>query len=180
MDFIVELPPSEGFTIIFVIVDRLSKMAHFVPLKGTPSAAETASSFVKEVVRLHGIPINITSDRGVQFTCRFWKSLCEVLGIKLCLSSAYHPQTNGQTERTNQTLEQYLRCFSSFAQDDWTSLLPLAEFAYNNSIHSSIKKTLFFANYGFHLSFLPDVPQESSVPAVQDHLEFWKVSFFQE
>lgn len=150
MDFIVESPPSKGFTTIFVIVDLLSKMAHFVPLKGTPSATETASSFIREGVCLHCIPVNITSDCGVQFTSRFWK----FLGIKHCLSSAYHPQTNGQTERRNQTLEQYLLCFSSFAQDDWASLLPLAEFAYNNSIHSAIKH-LSLQTTGFtHPSFL--------------------------
>lgn len=139
MDFIVELPPLKGFTTIFVIVDRLSKMAHFMPLKGTPSSTETTSAFIREVVCLHDIPSNITSDRGVQFTFRFWKALCEDLGIEHSLSSAYQPQTNGQTERTNQTPEQNLRCFSSFGQDDWASLLPLAEFAYNNSVHSAIK-----------------------------------------
>lgn len=126
MDFIVELPCSEGCSAIFVVVDRFTKMAHFLPLRGTPSAIETAHIFIKEIVRLHGIPVNITSDRGVQFTSRFWRALCESLKIKLALSSAYHPQTNGQTERTNQTLEQYIRCFTSFSQDDWVSLLPLA------------------------------------------------------
>ena len=128
MDFIVELPPSKGCSAIFVVVDRLSKMAHFLPLRGTPSAKETAEVFIKEIVRLHGVPANIVSDRGVQFTSRFWKALCSLLKIELSLSSAYHPQTNGQTERTNQTLEQYIQCFITFVQDDRVALLPFAEF----------------------------------------------------
>ena len=176
MDFIVELPPSEGFTTIFVTVDRLSKMAHFLPMKGTPSAPETAKIFIKEIVRLHGIPANIVSDRGVQFTSRFWKALCESLKIELSFSSAYHPQSNGQTERTNQTLEQYLRCFSSFSQEDWVSLLPLAEFAYNNSIHSATKQSPFYANYGYHPLFLSNCVPECTVPAVQETLDFFSAN----
>lgn len=172
MDFIVELHPSEGCTAIFVVVDRLSKMAHFLPLKSTPSAMETAQVFIREIVRLHGVPMNIVSDRGVQFTSRFWKTLCEALKIERSLSSAYHPQTNGQTERTNQTLEQYIRCFTTFVQDDWVSLLPLAEFAYNNATHSATGQSPFFANYGFHPSFLPDFIPETTVPAVQDTVDF--------
>ena len=176
IDFIVELPPAEDHTTIFVVVDRLSKMAHFIPMKGTPSASETAQAFIKEIIRLHGVPANIVSDRGVQFTSRFWRSLCKALDIELSFSSAYHPQTNGLTERTNQTLEQYLRCFSSFAQDDWISLLPLAEFAYNNSIHSATKQTPFFANFGFHPSFLPNSLPECTVPAVQEKINFFSTN----
>ena len=168
MDFIVDVPPSGGFTSIFVVVDRFSKMAHFLPMVGTPSATETAKKFFKEVVRLHGTPRSIVSDRGVQFTSKFWRELCKTLDIKVCLSSAYHPQSNGQTERTNQTLEQYLRCFCSASQDDWYSLLPSAEFAYNNSIHSTTNQTPFWSNFGFHPSFLPNSFPETSVPAVQD------------
>lgn len=172
MDFIVDLPPSEGFTTILVVVDRLSKMAHFLSMVGTPSATETAHIFIKEIIRLHGLPSNIVSDRGVQFTSRFWRALCNALQVELCLSSAYHPQSNGQTERTNQTLEQYLRCFSAFSQDNWASLLPLAEFAYNNSLHSATNQSPFWANYGFHPSALPATMCESAVPAVQDRLTF--------
>ena len=172
MDFIVELPPSEGHTAIFVVVDRLSKMAHFIPLKKTPSAMETAQVFIREIVRLHGIPTNIVSDRGVQFTSRFWKALCQALKIELSMSSAYHPQTNGQTERTNQTLEQYIRCFTTFVQDDWVALLPLAEFAFNNASHSVTGQSPFFANYGFHPVFLPNIIPESPVPAEQNTVDF--------
>lgn len=117
-------------------------------MRGTWSAPETAQIFLREFLMLLGIPANIVSDRGVQFTTRFWKLLRETLKIELSFYSAYHPQTNGQMKRTNQTLEQYLRCFSSFSQDDWVSLLALAEFAYNNSNHSAIRQSPFFANYG--------------------------------
>ena len=177
MDFIVDLPPSENFTTILVVVDRLSKMAHFLPMLGTPSAMDTAKIFIKEIVRLHGLPDNIVSDRGVQFTSGFWKNLCKILSIDLCLSSAYHPQSNGQTERTNQTLEQYLRCFCSFSQDDWVSLLPCAEFSYNNTIHTATNQSPFWANYGFHPSFLPNTIPESPVPAVQDRINFFQTNY---
>lgn len=109
MDFIVDLSPSESFTMILVVVHRLLKMAHFLPMLGTTSTMDTARIFIKEIVRLHGLPDNIVSDRGVQFTSGFWKNICKILSIELCLSSAYHTQSIGQTERTNQTLEQYLR-----------------------------------------------------------------------
>uniref|UniRef100_A0A803JS76 Gypsy retrotransposon integrase-like protein 1 n=1 Tax=Xenopus tropicalis TaxID=8364 RepID=A0A803JS76_XENTR len=172
IDFIVDLPPSQGFNTIFVVVDRLSKMAHFIPLSGTPSAAYTAEVFIKEIIRLHGVSDEIVSDRGVQFTSKFWRALCDSLKIKLAFSTAFHPQSNGQTERTNQTLEQYLRCFSSFLQDNWSKLLPLAEFSYNNACHSSTKQTPFFANFGCHPHILPNFPKEIQVPAVQDRLLF--------
>ena len=171
MDFIVDLPPSAGFTTILVVVDRLSKMI------GTPSAADTARFFFKEVVMLHGVPKSIVSDRGTQFTSKFWKELCKALEVKICLSSAYHPQSNGQTERTNQTLEQYLRCFCSVSQDDWSSLLSSAEFAYNNFVHSTTNQTPFWANFGFHPSFLPDSIPEAPVPAVQEHVTFIQRNF---
>uniref|UniRef100_A0A803K5R9 Gypsy retrotransposon integrase-like protein 1 n=1 Tax=Xenopus tropicalis TaxID=8364 RepID=A0A803K5R9_XENTR len=176
MDFIVELPKSGGFNTIMVVVDGFTKMAHFIPLVGLPSAATTAEVFIKEVFRLHGLPREIVSDRGSQFTSRFWRALCQGLHIELALSSAFHPQTNGQTERTNQTLEQYIRCFSSYSQEDWSALLPLAEFSYNNAVHSSSKQTPFFANYGFHITTLPGLA-EVTVPAAQDRLSFLKHNF---
>ena len=144
MDFVVDLPLSKGMTTILVVVDRLTKMAHFIPVKGVPSAEHTAEVMVREVFKLHGIPDDVVSDRGVQFTSKFWKSFCSALGVTINLSSAFHPQSNGQTERTNQTLEQYLRCFVSYLQDDWVDYLPTAEFAYNNSKHSSTSQSPFF------------------------------------
>lgn len=96
MGFIVDLPPAEGFTSIFVVIDHLSKMSHFVPMVGTPSSADMVHAFIKEIVRLHGLPRSIVSDRGVQFTSKFWRILCKALNIDVCLSSAYHLQSNGQ------------------------------------------------------------------------------------
>ncbi len=167
-DFIVQLPKSKGYDAVAVYVDRLTKMAHFVPCKTTATAADCATMFVRDVIRLHGIPKEIISDRGPQFTSHFWKRFQELLGVDLHLSTAYHPESDGQTERVNQVLEQLLRCFVNYQQDDWVDLLPLAEFAYNNSLHSATKMTPFFANYGCHPRFDPAVPEGSTVPAADD------------
>uniref|UniRef100_A0A8C5LR95 Gypsy retrotransposon integrase-like protein 1 n=1 Tax=Leptobrachium leishanense TaxID=445787 RepID=A0A8C5LR95_9ANUR len=171
VDFIVDLPPSRKHTTIMVVVDRLSKMAHFIPTQGSPSAKDTANLFFHHVFRLHGTPETIISDRGPQFTSRFWKAFCTLLHISVCLSTAFHPHSNGQTERTNQTLEQYLRCYTSYLQDDWSDLLTTAEFAYNSQIHTSIKQSPFYTNYGFHPSVLPDTPPQSPLPLVNDHIQ---------
>uniref|UniRef100_A0AAQ4QR85 Gypsy retrotransposon integrase-like protein 1 n=1 Tax=Gasterosteus aculeatus aculeatus TaxID=481459 RepID=A0AAQ4QR85_GASAC len=104
VDFVTGLPPSEGNTVILTIVDRFSKAVHFVPLPKLPSALETANLLVLHVFRLHGIPLDIVSDRGPQFASRVWKAFCQALGASVSLSSGYHPQTNGQTERVNQDL----------------------------------------------------------------------------
>uniref|UniRef100_A0A8C5MZR0 Gypsy retrotransposon integrase-like protein 1 n=1 Tax=Leptobrachium leishanense TaxID=445787 RepID=A0A8C5MZR0_9ANUR len=170
MDFIVDLPPSRQHTTIFVVVDRCTKMAHFIPTIGLPTAARTATLFIREIFRLHGIPHSIVSDRGSQFTSRFWSQMCRSLKITRYLSSAFHPQSNGQTERTNQTLEQYLRCYTTHLQDDWLDILPLAEFAYNNQVHSSTRLSPFYANYGYHPDILPDIPLNTPVPEVSNRL----------
>lgn len=101
MDFVVNLPLSKGMTTILVVVDHLTKMANFIPVKGVPSAEDTAEVMVREVFKLHGIPHDVVSDREVQFTSKFWRSFCSALGVTINLSSAFHPQSNGQTERTN-------------------------------------------------------------------------------
>src|SRR4051794_19521962 len=150
MDFITDLPPSATFDAIRVVVDRLTKMVHFIPYRKSISGEETAKLFLDNMYRYHGLPDDIISDRGSQFISRFWRSLFEILKVDIKLSSAFHPQTDGQTERVNQVLEQYLRCTINYQQDDWTLYLPLAEFAYNNSIHASTQQTPFYANYGYH------------------------------
>ena len=160
IDFITDLPSSQDHNAILVVVDRFSKMAHFIPCSSSITSEITSTLFIREIFRLHGLPDNIISDRGPQFIAGFWKRLLELLHIDRSLSSGHHPESNGQTERTNQTLEQYLHCFISYQQDDWVDWLPMAEFAYNNSVHSSTKQTPFFTIFGQHprWSFIPDVP----------------------
>jgi len=149
MDFIVGLPKSNGYTKIWVIVDRFSKKAHFIPLRTQEHIKELALTFVKEIWRLHGLPESIVSDRDTRFTSKFLTSLMQLLQVKLNLSTAFHPESDGQTERVNQTLEQYFRSYCSYQQDDWASLLPFAEHAYNNSMSESTKTSPFEINYGF-------------------------------
>jgi hypothetical protein len=149
MDFIVGLPVSEGHTKIWVIVDRFSKMAHFIPLSTDTPIKEIANIFLREVWRLHGLPTTVVSDRDSRFQSKFWLAIMEVLQVDHRMSTAFHPQTDGQTERVNQILEQYLRCYCSYQQDDWAELLPLAEHAYNSAVSESTKVSPFEANYGF-------------------------------
>ncbi|CAN4099443.1 unnamed protein product [Withania somnifera] len=149
MDFITGLPRSfRKFDSIWVIVDRLTKSAHFLPVKTNYTAEEYARLYIKEIVRLHGVPISIISDRGAQFTAKFWKSFQGSLGTKVNLSTAFHPQTDGQAERTIQTLEDILRACVLDFKGSWHDHLPLIEFAYNNSYHSSIKMAPYEALYG--------------------------------
>src|SRR5690606_21086339 len=133
MDFIVKLPNSEGFDAIYVVVDRLTKMAHFIATTSDVDAEGTARLFRDNVFRLHGLPRSIVSDRGTQFVNSFMRDLCKLLQIKQNLSTAYHPETDGQTERINQVLEQYLRGYCNYMQDDWIDWLSMAEFAYRNA-----------------------------------------------
>ena len=146
MDFIVALPESEGFNQIMVVVDRFTKMGHFIPLRGESSAKDCADAFLKNIWRLHGLPGEIVSDRDMKWTSEFWKNLCEIMGIKRNLLTVFHPQSDGQTERLNQTLEQYLRTFINYDQDDWNQLLPLGEYTYNNWVTTPTKMSPFYAN----------------------------------
>jgi hypothetical protein len=140
MDFIVGLPrTSAGYDSIWVIVDRLTKVAHFIPVKTMYSGAKLAELYMARIVCLHGVPKKIVSDRGSQFTSRYWKKLHESLDTRLNFSSAYHPQTDGQTERTNQVLEDMLRACALKHGGSWDKSLPYAEFSYNNSYQASLK-----------------------------------------
>src|SRR5882724_10575695 len=125
-------------------------MALFIPTFRDIDAEDLARIFLSQVFAKHGTPTDIISDRGKHFILQFWQSLCQLLGIKANLSTAYHPETDSQTKRVNQILEQYLRAYINYQQDDWVNLLPLAEFAYNNMLHSATMVTPFFANKGFH------------------------------
>ncbi|GJZ81829.1 ribonuclease H-like domain-containing protein [Tanacetum coccineum] len=149
MDFITKLPrTSDGHDTIWVIVDRLTKSAHFIPTRETDSMETLTRLYIKEIVSWHGVPISIISDRDSHFTSRFWKSLQNALGTQLDMSTTYHPETDGQSERIIQTLEDMLRaCVIDFGKG-WEKHLPLVEFSYNNSYHASIKATPFEALYG--------------------------------
>jgi hypothetical protein len=149
MDFITGLPKtSRGFDSIWVIVDRLTKSSHFIPVKVDYSAITYARIYIARILSLHGVPKTIVSDRGTQFVNKFWRHLHESLGTKLLHSTAYHPQTSGQTERVNQILEDMLRSCALNYSDTWDEWLPLAEFSYNNSYQESIKMAPFEALYG--------------------------------
>ncbi|GJW82187.1 putative reverse transcriptase domain-containing protein [Tanacetum coccineum] len=149
MDFITKLPKtSNGHDTIWVIVDRLTKSAHFIPTQETDSMETLTRLYIKEIVSRHGVPISIILDRDSHFTSRFWQSLQGALGTQLDMSTAYHPETEGQSERTIQTLEDMLRaCIIDFGKG-WERHLPLVEFSYNNSYHASIKAAPFEALYG--------------------------------
>jgi len=148
------------------VVDRLTKWAIFIPATINWDAPKLFDAFMDRVVAQHGFPRSIVSDRGSKFTSKFWKYLTSRLGIDLLLSTSYHPQTDGQTERTNQAIELYLRLYSTYRQDDWVSLLPRASMVYNNSsVHSSTKSTPFFANFGYHPRWIEEM-QDSSHPEV--------------
>ena len=149
MDFVVGLPRTpKGFDSIWVIVDKLTKSAHFIPINIRFSLEKLTSLYICDIVRLHGVPSSIVSDRDPRFTSRFWESLNRALGTKLRLSLSYHPQTDGQTERTIQSLEDLLRACVLEQKGSWESFLPLIEFTYNNSFHSTIGMAPYEALYG--------------------------------
>jgi transposase InsO family protein len=149
MDFITGLPrTSKGYDSIWVIVDRLTKVAHFIPVKTTYKGAQLAELYMARIVCLHGVPKKIISDSGSQFTSIFWKSFHENMNTKLSFSSAYHLQTDGQTERTNQVLQDTLRACALQHGGSWGKILPYVEFSYNNSYQASLKMSPFEALYG--------------------------------
>ena len=171
MDFIDGLPLSFGKSVIFVVVDRLSKAAHFMALAHPYSASSVAQAFLDNVYKLHGFPQSITSDRDAVFLSDFWKELFSLQGVALNMSTAYHPQSDGQTEVVNRCLETYLRCMSSDRPKMWSKWLPLAEYWYNTNFHTAIQTTPFEAVYGRPPpQHLPYLPGESKVAVVDQGL----------
>jgi hypothetical protein len=172
MDFIIGLPKSEGKSVIMVIVDRLTKYAHFCALSHPFKASTVATAFMETVQKLHGSPKIIVSDRDPIFTRHFWTKLFSCLGTQLAHSSSYHPQSDGQTEIVNKCLEGYLHCFVSDKQTQWFKWLPLVEWWYNTSFHTTTKMTPFMALYGYHPpSITSSLKEKSKVQAVEDHIE---------
>ncbi|WZZ14115.1 hypothetical protein YC2023_107204 [Brassica napus] len=150
MDFVMGLPraPGRGNDTIWVVVDRLTKTAHFLPIRIVDKVEVLAEVYLKEIVRLHGVPANIVSDRDPRFTAQFWRDFQQVLETDLHMSTAFHPENDGQTERTIRTLEDLLRMSVLDWSGTWEQYLPLVEFPYNNSYHASIGMSPYEALYG--------------------------------
>ncbi|CAI7854106.1 unnamed protein product [Closterium sp. NIES-54] len=162
LDFITGLPStSRGHDSILVVIDKFCKMGHFIPTNATATAEATARLFFDRIITIHGIPATLISDRDPKFTSKFWKELMGLLGTKLAMSLPYHPQTDGQTERLNQVVEQLLRTACKDDVSHWDTQLPTLEFAYNNASHAATGKTPFFLCYGRE----PLTPQQPTTPA---------------
>lgn len=175
MDFVMPLPTTKaGHDGMFVVVDRLSKRIHISPCSVNITAPETARLFFDSIFRHHGLPKEIVSDRDSKFTSNFWQALWKLTATKLNLSSPYHPQTDGQTERANRVIEDMLRAYVSFNLDDWDEHLTAVEFAYNNSQQASTRQTPFMLDTGQHPHTpldLVDVDTSASVPAAEDMIQ---------
>jgi hypothetical protein len=144
MDFIIGLPTTQSsYDSIWVIVDHFLKVAHFIPVKTTYKGAKLTELYIARIVCLHGVPKKIVFNKGTQFTSRFWKKLHEAMDTRLNFSSAYHLQTDGQTKRVNQILENMLRASALKDKKSWDKCLPYAEFSYNNSYQESLKMLAF-------------------------------------
>ena len=167
LDFVSGFPPSHGNTVILTVVDRFSKAVHLVALPKLPSSAETADLLTQHVFWLHGLPSDILSDRGPQFTSQVWRAFCKEIGATVSLSSGYHPQTNGQAERTNQSLESALRCVSALHPSSWSKDLPWVEYSINTLTCSATGKSPFEASLGYQPPLFSLQESEASVPSVQ-------------
>ncbi|GJP40574.1 hypothetical protein CLOM_g238 [Closterium sp. NIES-68] len=175
LDFITYLPKTrDGHTAILVFVDRLTKMVHFVATTIDVSAEDTVKLFIAHVFHLHGLPRVLVSDRDPRFTSRFWHEVTRTLGTKLKMSSAFHPQTDRQTERTNCTLEQMLRSFIGPTHDDWGDLLPVAEFAVNNSVHEGTHEKTLHSELCF---ITPGIQPKSSIAKTGPRMHYQPAYF---
>ena len=171
VDFVTGLPPSAGKTVILTVIDRFSKSCHLIALPKLPSARETADALVSHVYRLHGTPESIVSDRGPQFISKIWKAFCRALNCSACLSSGFHPQSNGQNERLNQEIEATLRCLTSSNPKAWAPLLPWVEYAHNSLVNASTGLSPFMCSLGYQPPLLSSDHAQVKVPSVQAHIE---------
>jgi len=165
VDFVTGLPVSEGNSTVLTVVDRFSKMVHYIALPKLPSAKETAEIMMTHVFRIHGFPKDIVSVRGPQFISRFWREFCNLIGASVSLSSGYHPESNGQTERLNQELETGLRCLISQNPSSWSRHLTWVEYAHNTLPTAPTGLTPFQAAYGYQPPTFPDLEKEVTVPS---------------
>ncbi len=165
LDFVTGLPASSGNTVVLTVVDRFSKAAHFIPLPKLPSARETAVAVIDHVFRIHGLPTDVVSDRGPQFVSKFWSEFCRLLGATVSLSSGYHPQSNGQTERANQDLERMLRCVASQNPSSWSQQLSWVEYAHNSLPVSGTGLSPFEGSLGYQPPIFSSLESEVAVPS---------------
>lgn len=165
LDFITGLPPSQGNTAVLVIINRFSRAARFVTLPKLPSAKETAELVINHVFRVFGLPQDMVSDRGPQFSSRFWKAFCQLLGSTASLSSGYHPESNGQTERMNQEFENTLTCMVSNNPSTWSSFIVWAEYVHNTLNSSSTGMSPFESQFGYTPPLFSDQEAEVRVPS---------------
>ena len=167
MDFIKKLPLSSGFDTILVIVNRITKQVIFIPAHDTITSMDLARLFILHVFSKYGVPSHVTSNRGSEFVSNFFQSLGTALNMWLHFTSGYHPEGDGQTKHTHQTLEQYLCVYCNYQQDNWSGLLPLVEFAYNNAPSATTSVSPFFANKRYHLNIT--VHPEHDIASSQVH-----------
>jgi transposase InsO family protein len=170
MDFITDLPTSKGYDSLFVVVDRLSKAVIVTPCNKTITAEGTAQLYLDNVWRRTGLPQQVISDRGPQFASKVMQEIWSKLGVKSTMSTAFHSQTDGETERVNQELEQYLRVFCNFQVDNWAELIPFMEFAHNARSHSATNRSSFEVWYGYQPEFIPPLNFVTTIPTVEDRL----------
>jgi hypothetical protein len=180
MDFVEGFPKVGGKSVILTVVDRFSKFAHFIPLGHPYTAASVAKAFFEEIVRLHGIPCSIVSDRDMVFTSLFWTELFRLAGVKLLLSSAFHPQTDGQSEVVNKVIVMYLRCLAGDRPKTWLQWLPWAEFCYNSSYQTAAKCTPFRIVYGRDPPTLLSYQPGTACVAAVDHQLLARDEFLKE
>lgn len=165
-DFLGPFPKSEGFDYLWVVLCRLTSNCHLIPLRTTTKASELAWIFLKEIIQLHGLPDSMVSDRDAKFTSKFWKELHRLMGTKLLMSTSFHPQTDGATERANRIISQILRSLVSPKQKDWVSKLPMVEFALNSSINQSTGYAPFELVYGDMPRMVTSIPEDNKIPGV--------------